>query len=263
MLSAIRRRVTFANVVMTLALVFAMSGGAWAASKFVITSTKQIKPSVLRQLKGKAGPAGPAGPQGPAGANGKDGANGTNGVPGANGKSVTVSNATPGCEAGGTTAEVEGSGVKHEICNGKNGTTGFTKTLPHGETETGSWGSAPGPNPNIIALGVASFAIPLEAPLPAGSVHIINENGKELIFKPEPEPAHDEEVESTDCGAAVGGSAAHPQAAPGNLCFYVSESAGVLMLGGGAVSVAGANLPVFITGSGPRGSGTWAVTAPE
>src|SRR6202035_5866038 len=66
MLSFVRRRFTFANVALTVALVFAMSGGAFAASKFLITSTKQIKPSVLAQLKGKAGPAGAAGSAGPA-----------------------------------------------------------------------------------------------------------------------------------------------------------------------------------------------------
>ena len=37
----------------TLALIFAMSGGAYAASHYLITSTKQIKPSVLGHLKGK------------------------------------------------------------------------------------------------------------------------------------------------------------------------------------------------------------------
>ena len=47
MFSRIRKRLTYANVAMTMALVFAMTGGAYAAKKYVITSTKQIKPSVL------------------------------------------------------------------------------------------------------------------------------------------------------------------------------------------------------------------------
>lgn len=54
MLLRVRKRLTYANVAMTLALVFAMSGGAYAAKKYVISSTKQIKPSVLKQLQGNA-----------------------------------------------------------------------------------------------------------------------------------------------------------------------------------------------------------------
>ncbi len=46
MFSMIRKRLTYANVAMTLALVFAMTGGAYAAKKYMITSKKQIKPSV-------------------------------------------------------------------------------------------------------------------------------------------------------------------------------------------------------------------------
>ena len=42
MFERVRRRVSYANVAATLALVFAMTGGAYAAKQYVITSTKQI-----------------------------------------------------------------------------------------------------------------------------------------------------------------------------------------------------------------------------
>lgn len=80
MLSKIRSRLTYANVTATLALVFAMSGGAIAASHYIITSKKQISPKVLKSLKGKTGKAGApgaAGPAGPAGAAGPAGPAGT------------------------------------------------------------------------------------------------------------------------------------------------------------------------------------------
>ena len=73
----ITRHLTYANVVATLALVFALSGSAMAAKHYLITSTKQIMPSVLKKLhgaKGARGPAGPSGLQGPAGAAGAKGA---------------------------------------------------------------------------------------------------------------------------------------------------------------------------------------------
>ena len=38
----------------TLALVFAMSGSAIAASHYLVNSTKQISPKVLRKLAGSA-----------------------------------------------------------------------------------------------------------------------------------------------------------------------------------------------------------------
>jgi len=77
-----RRHLTYANVAATLALVFAMSGGALAARHYLITSTKQIKPSVLKALKGNSGAAGRVGPAGPAGA---PGAIGPTGAPGGTG----------------------------------------------------------------------------------------------------------------------------------------------------------------------------------
>jgi Collagen triple helix repeat (20 copies) len=81
----------YANVISTLALVFAMSGGALAANQYLITSTGQISPTVLKVLKGKRGPRGatgstgsvgaqgPAGPQGPKGSQGAQGLTGPQG----------------------------------------------------------------------------------------------------------------------------------------------------------------------------------------
>jgi hypothetical protein len=77
-----RRHLSFANVAATLALVLAMSGGAYAAKHYLITSTKQIKPSVLAQLQGKQGPRGLAGTPGAAGTAGAKGDRGPQGPPG-------------------------------------------------------------------------------------------------------------------------------------------------------------------------------------
>lgn len=64
------------NLVAWLALFVALGGTGLAASHYVINSTKQINPKVLRKLKGnsgRTGPAGPAGAQGAAGQNGEAG----------------------------------------------------------------------------------------------------------------------------------------------------------------------------------------------
>src|SRR4051794_26784057 len=79
-------RTTYANVVATLALVVATSGGAYAASQLPKDSvrSKQVKDHSLTaqdfqagqlagEAKGVAGPAGPRGPQGEKGAPGPAG----------------------------------------------------------------------------------------------------------------------------------------------------------------------------------------------
>jgi hypothetical protein len=71
-----RRRPSVTTVVACLALFFALGGSALAASKYLITSTSQIKPSVLKSLQGKRGPAGTPGAPGAAGAAGAAGAEG-------------------------------------------------------------------------------------------------------------------------------------------------------------------------------------------
>lgn len=168
---------TYANVVATLAMVFAMSGGAYAASKFLITSTKQISPKVLKSLKGKNGTNGTNGINGANGVNGKDGApgapgpagekgaagtNGTIGTNGANGVSVTSTSLSAGneqCKEGGSEF-VAAASKKTYACNGSPWVAGGT--LPKGATETGTWsveGTASATGETMAA--VVSFPIPL------------------------------------------------------------------------------------------------------
>ncbi|HEX9482468.1 MAG TPA: hypothetical protein VF927_10235 [Solirubrobacteraceae bacterium] len=77
-----RKRLTYANVTATLALVFSMTGGALAAKHYLINSTKQINPKVLKKLHGKAGPQGPRGTQGAQGTQGIQGSAGPEGQSG-------------------------------------------------------------------------------------------------------------------------------------------------------------------------------------
>ena len=67
------RRPSPTTVIALLALFFVLGGTAVAAKHYLITSTSQIKPSVLTKLKGNAGPGGPAGPAGAPGAQGAQG----------------------------------------------------------------------------------------------------------------------------------------------------------------------------------------------
>jgi hypothetical protein len=199
MFQAIRRRLNATGVVAVLALVFAMSGGAYAASRYVITSTKQIKPSVLKSLQGRAGAAGVQGPAGAVGAQGPAGAAGAKGEAGAVGPQGPAGPA-------GKTGE-----------NGKNGTTGFTETLPSEKSERGVWAwiytaTAAG------QLGSASisFGIPLEkAPR---AIAITNFIGVE-------EGEHEPHENKAAIPAHCKGTISSPEAAPGNLCVFVRTKA--------------------------------------
>jgi hypothetical protein len=101
MFSVIRRHISYANVVATLALVFAMSGGALAAKHYLVNSTKQINPKVLKKLTGQSGrngATGATGPSGLAGSPGKEGPAGREGAQGPGAREITVSlpaSATP------------------------------------------------------------------------------------------------------------------------------------------------------------------------
>lgn len=82
MLRVFRSHLTYANVVATLALLFAMAGGAVAATHYLITSSKQISPKVLAELKGKQGAPGTKGANGTNGAGGERGEKGERGPEG-------------------------------------------------------------------------------------------------------------------------------------------------------------------------------------
>jgi hypothetical protein len=69
------------NLVAWLALFVALGGTSLAASHYVINSTKQINPKVIKKLKGNRGPRGATGLGGPAGATGPAGAQGPAGTP--------------------------------------------------------------------------------------------------------------------------------------------------------------------------------------
>jgi hypothetical protein len=87
----IRRHLNYANIVATLALLFAMGGSAIAANHYLINSTKQINPKVLKKLKGQRGRTGFGiqGQPGPTGKNGLIGKTGATGVTGPGGAQGT------------------------------------------------------------------------------------------------------------------------------------------------------------------------------
>jgi hypothetical protein len=208
MLRRLWGRVGYVNVLLVTVLVFAMSGGAFAAKKFLITSTKEISPKVLKALRGKRGPAGnpglvgPAGPSGPQGPAGAVGSNGKDGAAGGNGISVTSAPEPAGsnCKFGGS--KFVSIGAATYACNGE---TGFTETLPKGKTEMGSWSlENPPANPTLgvsFPLTSISFVIPLES---APAAHFL---------KAGEEPTG---PTSEQCP----GSAKEPKAAEGQLCVY-------------------------------------------
>src|SRR5579875_1192138 len=81
----LRRHLRLANLLLAAALFFSMGGVAIAAHHYLITSTKQISPKVLRKLHGRQGPPGASGPTGPAGPAGLVGPPGLSGPPGPTG----------------------------------------------------------------------------------------------------------------------------------------------------------------------------------
>jgi hypothetical protein len=236
MSSVMRRRLCYANVVATLALVFAMSGGALAAGHYLLTSTNQISPKVLKALKGKSGPAGAAGFQGP------PGAQGSAGVQGAKGES-------------GPAGAAGAQGLKGETgapgANGKEGSPWSAGgTLPSGKTETGVWsisGAREDVTPTPRAV-VGSFAIALSEPPVANVVG----------------PGEGEGEPKANLPAGCKGNVTEPKANPGNLCIFESAAFNVeIQASRVAAGTAGAWVGIAVPNFEEPYAiyGSWAVTA--
>jgi hypothetical protein len=247
MFSTLRTRFGIPGVISVIALVFAMFGGAYAASnssnngKATASAKAKKGPRGPKGATGPAGPAGAQGPAGPAGAKGDAGANGSNGAAGPTGP-------TGAAGAKGATGAAGATGAT--------GLSGFTETLPAGKTETGTFGGTLYDAKAGQELFVpVSFAIPLAS----GS-----------------EEAYVLTQEETDLEAGTGGctgSVANPTAPPGVLCVYTSFENSVEVSPGGAIfnggfgyAPSGTTIIYYPSGSSGSASlqvaGSWAVTAP-
>ncbi len=145
-MSKLTAKLTYANVAATLALVFSMTGGALAASHYLISSEKQINPKVLKALKGAKGPKGAQGATGPAGGVGATGATGATGQgirgpegvhgdaglqgnagePGATGPTGAVGTTGPTGPTGEKGLQGEKGGEGKQGATGQTGATGDT-----------------------------------------------------------------------------------------------------------------------------------------
>jgi hypothetical protein len=255
MLSPLRNRFGIPGVIAVIALVFAMLGGAYAASnnggggKATASAKAKRGPKGPKGATGPQGPQGPIGPQGPAGAKGDKGdpgatgaagpagtagatgatgAAGPKGDPGGSilvgeftGPEETPPNAGPCSGRGGSEFEPEdGGGSVVYACNGAEGDKGSPwtagGTLPSGETETGAWAFSGGEGEEVYTP--ISFTIPLAAALDKEHTH----------FQTQANFADFDEAGPETVGCkGTGGPAPFPvfvppSAPPGHLCVYQS-----------------------------------------
>ena len=250
---------TTALILSIIALVFAISGGAYAASQAESSKTKVVKGP--RGKTGKTGKPGAPGPAGPAGAKGDAGAQGPTGPQGAPGKDGNSAVVTPiGAEEGkcderaGAEVSVKATAGAVEVCEGEKGATGSPwpagGTLPAGSTEAGGWAINATEASALFdqfVFAPISFTIPLAAELDATHVHFQDEAGF-----------------ATTCP----GNAENPGALSGHLCVFNGFTqnltfAGITSLGfsgSSQSSKAGALLYFTATGDEAVGLGSWAVT---
>jgi hypothetical protein len=248
-------------IVAVVAMLVALTGGAFAASGALTSKQKkEVKAIVKKEAKTIPGPAGAQGPAGAAGAKGDKGDPGTLGSPGAPGKSVKVTSlAAPECEGRtGALVKEEGAVSGAKVCKGEKGEEGSPwtdgGTLPPGATETGTWAFTGTAADNKIHVAI-SFPIPLAEELLEADVHFQTDAGF-----------------TTDCP----GNAENPNPKQGELCVYTTpadfpeevtfERISPLFGPPGeekGASISGAILAFSKPTGNASGSGSFAVRAPE
>jgi hypothetical protein len=101
-------RPSLGGLMASLALLIVLGGSATAASHYLITSTSQIKPSVLKKLEGRAGTNGTPGSPGTPGVPGAPGVQGVQGPPGPSNLSGLTTVVGPTDDVAGTEKETGG-----------------------------------------------------------------------------------------------------------------------------------------------------------
>jgi hypothetical protein len=296
MFSLLRNRFGIPGVISVIALVFAMLGGAYAASNGLSGKQKKEVKAIAKGFQG----TGPAGPQGPAGANGAKGDTGAKGDKGDTGNagtpgtSVTNTKLNPGnvnCSEGGAEFKV-GSGTPTFACNGEEGPEGLeglegpegpegkpwtpNSTLPSGATETGAWAFSGGVQTFKADVGGEEeeitvgnpevrvpISIPIELPSPLSDPGINVHYSTQANFR-------DFDGDATNGEFGCTGNSGSPAAPKGHLCIFqggpLTSATFVEMFkpdsNSEGSSVVGGYLLFSITGPNAAGGGSWAVTAP-
>jgi hypothetical protein len=263
MFSTLRTRFGIPGVISVIALVFAMFGGAYAASNSASGGKATASAKAKKGPKGPKGATGPAGPQGPAGPAGAKGDSGSNGAPGPAGVSPTgteFSGSKSGhCTEGGV--EFKGDNTTY-ACNGEEGSPwSVGGTLPSGRTETGTW--------NIAGSEGGYYTADISFPIP------LKEDGIGQGFAFNLAQTENEEFGDSGCTGTVD----DPTAPPGTLCVYtgfslitqgVTEALEIRLPNsnfengyGKTGAIVWGVEPTLAGGSNANLEGTWAVTAPE
>jgi hypothetical protein len=200
----VRRHVTYANAAATLALLLAMGGGALAATHYLITSTSQIAPTVLGQLRGTRGPQGVPGRAGKTGPRGKTGKQGPRGKPGGP-RGKTGHEGPPGPPGVVGVQGVQGfegpRGFRGE--RGPPGASAYSP-LPAGQSESGVYSVNVGGSPTKVEYDAVSVPVVLGSPI--------------TTFEYRP------------AGTTSENCAGQGKAAPGFLCIYSNPPEGAKLI---------------------------------